>query len=84
MTLRGELVYYPEYGCNAQLALGLKADPVIRLMAAAWVQESLQKETRLASILGVDAVVDGDKLKIGARVMAVGDNTPQDFNVVTP
>lgn len=83
-TLAGELLYYPAYGCYVQLALGLKLEPVISLMAAAWVREALQQEPRLASIEGLNAQADGDRLAIQARVMAVGQNSPIDLNLVTP
>lgn len=83
-TLTGELLYYPTYGCFVQLALGLKLEPVITLMGAAWVREALQREPRLASIDGLQAQAEGDRLAIHARVTAVGQNSPIDINLVTP
>lgn len=81
-TLRSELVYYPRYGCHVSLALGLKATPFIELMGSAWVHESLQEEPRIAAIQSVESTVMGDALKVTAKVTAVGDNSPIDFNLV--
>lgn len=81
-TLRGELVYHPEYGSHVQLALGLPAGPFAALMAASWVYEALRAEPRLAAVDAVDARIDGDTAAVAARVTAVGDNTPTDFNLV--
>lgn len=83
-TLTGELLYYPDYGCNVQLALGLKLEPIVTLMGAAWVQESLQQERRLASVDRVTAKALGDSLEVNASVTAVGENTSTDFNLVVP
>lgn len=83
-TLTGELLYYPDYGCNVQLALGLKLEPIVTLMGAAWVQESLQQERRLSSVDRVTAVALGDSLEVNASVTAVGENTSTDFNLVVP
>jgi phage baseplate assembly protein W len=83
-TLTGELLYYPAYGCNVQLALGLKLEPIITLMGAAWVQESLQQEPRLSSVDRVIANAMGDSLEVSAHVTAIGQNTPVDLNIVVP
>lgn len=83
-TLTGELMYYPDYGCFVQLALGLKLEPVITLMGAAWVREALRQEPRLASVDSLQAQADGDRLAIHAQVTAVGQNSPIDINLVTP
>lgn len=83
-TLTGELLYYPSYGCNVQLALGLKLEPMITLMGAAWVQESLQQEPRLSAVDRVTAQALGESLEVSAHVTAVGDNTPIDLNLVVP
>jgi phage baseplate assembly protein W len=83
-TLAGELLYYPGYGCNVQLALGLKLEPMVTLMGAAWVQESLQQEPRLSAVDRVTAKALGDSLEVSAHVTAVGDNTPIDLNLVVP
>jgi phage baseplate assembly protein W len=83
-TLTGELLYYPAYGCNVQLALGLKLEPLITLMGAAWVQESLRQETRLSSVDRVIAQASGDSLEVSAHVTAIGQNTPVDLNLVVP
>ena len=83
-TLTGELHYYSDYGCNVQLALGLKLEPIISLMGAAWVQEALRREPRLSAVENVAAKSDGDRLAISATVTAVGANTPIDINLVTP
>lgn len=83
-TLTGELHYYPEYGCFVQLALGLKLEPIISLMGAAWVQEALRREPRLSAVENVTARSEGDRLAIAATVTAVGANTPIDINLVTP
>lgn len=82
--IKGELVHYPGYGCNIRLALGLKATPVIELMAAAWVHEAMRNESRLSRIDGVVAVLEGDILNTQARVVAAGTNTPVDLNLTFP
>lgn len=81
-TLKNELDYHPRYGCNVQLALALKLEPVINLMAAAWVSESLREETRLASVDLVTAKALGDSITVEAQVTATGVNSPIDFNLV--
>lgn len=83
-TLTGELLYHPDYGCFVQLALGLKLEPIVSLMGAAWVQEALKQEPRLSAVEKVTARSEGDRLAIAATVMAVGNNTPIDLNLVTP
>lgn len=83
-TLTGELHYYSDYGCNVQLALGLKLEPIISLMGAAWVQEALRREPRLSAVENVTAKSEGDRLAISATVTAVGANTSIDINLVTP
>lgn len=81
-TLRGELPYHPAYGSHVALALSLPAGPFSSMMAAAWAQEALVEEPRLARVLAVDGHADGDVLRVAASVGAVDDNTPIDFNLV--
>lgn len=81
-TLRGELTYHPAYGSHVSLALGLPSGPFSALMAAAWAQEALVEDPRLARVLAVDGQADGDALRVSASVVAVDDNTPIDFNLV--
>jgi phage baseplate assembly protein W len=81
-TLMGELHYHPEYGCYAQLALGLKLEPIITLMGAGWVREALLREPRVAQVEQVTADAAGDRLSIAAQVLASGENTPIDLNIV--
>lgn len=81
-TLRGELVDHPRYGCHVSLALGLPTRPFASLMAAMWVHEALREDARIANVLGVDASVEGDTIRVAARVDAVGDNSPLDLNLV--
>jgi len=81
-TLRNELVYHPQYGCHITLALGLESTPFINLMASAWVNEALREEPRIQFIQSVTAKSSGDVLDVTAKVLAVGDNTPVDFNLV--
>lgn len=81
-TPRGELTYHMRYGCHAVLAIGLPTVPFASLMAAAWVYEALREEPRLARVVGTDARVDGDTVRVVARVVATDANTPTDFNLV--
>jgi len=81
-TLRSEMVYHPEYGCHVSLALGMTALPMVTLMAAAWVYETLVEEPRLSIVQSVDATAHGDRLAVEALVSGVNDNTPIDFNLV--
>jgi len=81
-TVRGELTYHPQYGCFANLAVGLPTVPFASLMAAAWVHEALKEEPRIANVLAVDADVRGDAVRVGARVALVDRNSPIDLNLV--
>jgi phage baseplate assembly protein W len=81
-TLLGELTYHPRYGCNVSLALGLPTAPFSSLMASAWVHEALKAEPRVFQIHACKAEVDGDIIRIAAKITLVGDNSPFDLNLV--
>ena len=81
-TLRGELLYHAAYGCLVEMALGLPAGPFSSLMAAAWVQEALADDPRVARVRAVEARVTGDRIDITATVDTVDDNTRVDLNLV--
>lgn len=83
-SLRGELVYHPRYGSSLALAIGLPAGPFRELTAAGWAYEAIAAEPRVSRIEGVDAKTEGDAVRIGARVVAVGSNSPVDLNLVFP
>lgn len=81
-TLRGELTYHAGYGCHVRLAIGLPTMPFASLMGAAWVFEALREEPRLASVVGVNARVEGDTVTVAARVAPVNENSSVDLNLV--
>lgn len=81
-TARGELTHHWRYGCHVGLAVGLPTAPFASLMASAWVYEALREEPRLSSIVGVDARVDGDSVRVLARVVTTDQNSPIDLNLV--
>lgn len=81
-TLRGELIYHPQYGSSARLAIGMKAGVFSSLLAAGWTHETLLKEPRIFAVEGVDAEAEGDAIKVAARVVLINDNGPIDVNLV--
>ena len=81
-TARGELTHHWRYGCHVGLAVGLPTVPFASLMAAGWVYEALREEPRLARVVGTDARVDGDTVRVLARVIAAESNTSTDLNLV--
>ena len=81
-TQRSEMVYHPKYGCNVSVALGMRAIPMVNLMAAAWTYEALLEEPRVSVVQSVEATAQGDSLLVNARVLGTNDNTPVDLNLV--
>jgi phage baseplate assembly protein W len=81
-TVLGEMIHHPRYGCLVSLALGLPTIPFASLAAANWVYEALREEPRIALIEAVDAYVEGDQIRVAARVLSVDNNTAIDLNLV--
>lgn len=81
-TLRGELIYHARYGSSLPLALGLPGGPFREVAAAGWTHETLQAEPRVGSVDAVDAKMDGDALRVSARVTLAGSNASTDLNLV--
>lgn len=66
-----ELAYHPEYGNYAHQLKGGKLGPAIASLVALYVKSSLLEDSRVASVASCVATVEGDALRVDAKVVPI-------------
>lgn len=70
-TDRGELIYHPEYGCEARRLIGLVNGPTKALLASQAVKAAVQDDPRIARVIKARAEVIGDTVPVSAEAETV-------------
>lgn len=83
-TSLGELITHPDYGCNANVAIGMKIRSLSVLMLAGYVRRAILSEPRVARLNILAPRVRGDAVEIYANVTPAASNSPFDLNLVFP
>jgi phage baseplate assembly protein W len=70
-THPGDLVYHPQYGCQAYTLLGRGATPVVNQLAAAFVAKTINSDPRISRAQDTTATTVGDVLACSSTAVAV-------------
>lgn len=68
-TEKGELFFYPQFGCDLQKWIGHKALPFYGFLASIDVRQTVLRDPRIQSILDFNGEIDGDKLLLDMTVL---------------
>lgn len=71
ITERGELMFHPEYGCLVRTLIGVVNGPTAAVLAAKYVQSTLQADPRIKQVLDCTAVVTGNTISVVANVLPI-------------
>lgn len=80
----GEILRHAYYGCHIRQVLGEKLNDVIRMLAQAFIVESLREEPRIANLVRADIENAGDQVWVSIAANPIDSEDHVEANLVFP